>query len=73
MLRDIKNSRSRKQILSAWVNVFLSAPTIKMKLVFLLNFPFIFVPLKFIRLIYPFLTGKPFVSNNFEEIRKSRE
>jgi len=73
ILGDIKNFRPKRDILLIWKDAFLLAPTIKARLIFLLNLPFIIIPRWIIKIVYSPLTGKPFIERDIEEIIKSRE
>jgi len=73
ILSDIRAQRSKKTLWSIWKDVFLEVPTLKAKLIILLNLPFILIPFRVLVTVYPLLTGRPYVKRNFEEIKLSRE
>ena len=72
IVSDIRGETPNEAVWSIWKEVFLEAPTLKAKLIILLNLPFVLVPLRVLITLKPLLTGKPYVKRNFEEIRSSR-
>lgn len=72
-LGDIRLGRSHREIWSIWKQVFVLAPSLKTKMIVWLSIPFVFFPIKILMILYPIVTGKPFVGVNFEQLKRSRE
>ena len=66
MLSDVRCGRPNRSVLRIWSDVLRRTPTLRSKMVVILNFPFALVPLSIIRPLYPVLRRKPFIPGRFD-------
>jgi glycosyltransferase involved in cell wall biosynthesis len=69
---DLLGRRSHQKVWFIWKDVFLLAPA-RYKLIALMNMPFVFIPVRLLKMLYSLLKGKPYAAIDVEELRLARK
>lgn len=70
ILSDLRNGRPRRHVFAIWRDSLSVVPSLKGKLIVIINLPFVFAP---VGVLYRLMRGTPLVRRDFQAIHRARE